>query len=110
MFVNDKGERSFVKFHWTPKLGVHSLVWDEALKLGGQDPDFHRRDLYDAIDHEIFPQWDFGVQIVPENQEHNFDFDLLDATKIIPEVRLPHLWFSPILGYRGNSYKNLLSF
>ncbi|KAF8320458.1 putative catalase A [Clavulina sp. PMI_390] len=89
VLVNADGKRSFVKFHWTPKLGVHSLVWDEALKLNGQDPDFHRRDLYDAIDAGAYPQWDLGVQIVPEAKEHDFDFDLLDATKIIPEELVP---------------------
>lgn len=67
---------------------MHSLVWDEALKLNGQDPDFHRRDLYDAIDAGAYPQWELGVQVVDESREDEFDFDLLDASKIIPEVRM----------------------
>ncbi|KAG8911670.1 hypothetical protein FRC00_006039 [Tulasnella sp. 408] len=87
--VNAKGERSFVKFHWKPKLGIHSLVWDEALKISGQDPDFHRRDLWDAIEAKAYPEWELGVQVVPEANEHDFDFDLLDATKIIPEELVP---------------------
>jgi catalase len=78
--------RSFVKYHWTPQLGVHSLLWDEALKL---DPDFHRHDLYDAIDAGMYSKYDLGVQIVPEEREHEFDFDLLDPTKIIPEELVP---------------------
>jgi len=89
ILVNAEGKRSFVKFHWTPKLGVHSLVWDEALKLNGQDPDFHRRDLYEAIQYKSYPEYELGVQIVPEENEHDFDFDLLDATKIIPEELVP---------------------
>ncbi|KIO33444.1 hypothetical protein M407DRAFT_233080 [Tulasnella calospora MUT 4182] len=87
--VNAKGQRSFVKFHWKPKLGIHSLVWDEALKIAGQDPDFHRRDLYDAIEAGSYPEYEFGVQVVPEEKEHDFDFDLLDSTKIIPEELVP---------------------
>jgi catalase len=88
-FINDAGKSCFVKFHWKPVLGVHSLVWDEAVKLAGKDCDFHRRDLWDAIDQGRFPQWEFGVQIVPEEDEHKFDFDLLDATKLIPESLVP---------------------
>ncbi|WP_255494872.1 catalase [Luteibacter sp. Sphag1AF] len=88
-FVNAKGKASFVKFHWKPKLGVHSVAWDEALKISGNDPDFHRRDLFDAIDHGDFPEWEFGVQIIPEGDEHKFDFDLLDPTKLIPEEQVP---------------------
>ncbi|KAG8879359.1 hypothetical protein FRB97_001744 [Tulasnella sp. 331] len=87
--TNNKGERSFVKFHWKPKLGVHGLVWDEALKLAGQDPDFHRRDLYDAIEAGAYPEWELGIQVVPEANEHDFEFDLLDSTKIIPEELVP---------------------
>lgn len=68
---------------------MHGLVWDEALKLAGQDPDFHRRDLYDAIEAGAYPEWDFGIQVVPEKNEHDFDFDLLDSTKIIPEELVP---------------------
>ncbi|KAJ9105362.1 hypothetical protein QFC21_001731 [Naganishia friedmannii] len=87
--VNAEGKGTFVKFHFTPELGTHSLVWDEALKLAGQDPDFHRRDLYDAIEAGAFPKWKFGVQVIPEEREHEFDFDLLDSTKLIPEELIP---------------------
>ncbi len=86
---NAKGERHFVKFHWTPHLGVHSLVWDEALKLCGQDPDFHRRDLYTAIDLGAYPKWKFGIQTLKESQQDDFDFDILDATKVWPEELVP---------------------
>jgi catalase len=88
-FVNAKGEGTFVKFHWKPKLGVHSLVWDECQKIAGKDPDFNRRDLWEAIEAGDFPEWELGVQLVPESDEFNFDFDLLDATKIIPEEQVP---------------------
>jgi catalase len=87
--TNSRGERHFVKFHFTPELGVHSLVWDEALKLAGQDPDFHRKDLYEAIDNGVFPRWRFGIQVVPESREHDFEFDILDATKLWPEDQVP---------------------
>jgi len=87
--VNKEGEAFFVKFHFTPQLGVHSFVWDEALKLAGQDPDFHRKDLYEAIDNGCFPKWDFGVQIVKEGEEDKFEFDILDATKIWPVEEVP---------------------
>lgn len=88
-FVNAKGEGTFVKFHWTPKLGVHSLIWDECQKVAGKDPDFNRRDLWEAIDAGQYPEWELGVQLVPESDEFNFTFDLLDATKIIPEEQVP---------------------
>ena len=88
-FIDAVGKSCFVKFHWKPLLGVHSLVWDEAVKLAGKDADFHRRDLWDAIDKGNYPEWEFGVQIVPEEDEHKFDFDLLDATKLIPESLVP---------------------
>ncbi|KAL8297339.1 hypothetical protein RB600_002369 [Gaeumannomyces tritici] len=87
--VNAQGERHFVKFHFAPELGVHSLVWDEALKLAGQDPDFHRKDLMEAIANGAFPKWKFGVQVLPESREHDFDFDILDATKVWPEDLIP---------------------
>ncbi|KAF5352195.1 hypothetical protein D9758_009253 [Tetrapyrgos nigripes] len=87
--LNKKGERFFVKFHWTPELGVHSFVWDEALKLAGQDPDFHRKDLYEAIDNGAYPKWKFGIQVIPESKEHDFEFDILDATKVWPEELIP---------------------
>jgi catalase len=88
-FVDAQGKASFVKFHWKPLLGVHSVVWDEALKISGNDPDFHRRDLWEAIENGDFPEWEFGVQVVPEADEHKFDFDLLDPTKLIPEELVP---------------------
>jgi catalase len=87
--VNGRGEGTFVKFHWKPKLGVHSLVWDEAQKIAGKDPDFNRRDLWDCIEAGQFPEWELGVQLVPESDEFSFAFDLLDATKIIPEEQVP---------------------
>ncbi|MBV8543120.1 MAG: catalase, partial [Acidobacteria bacterium] len=87
--INDRGQSRFVKFHWKPLLGVHSVVWDEAQKISGKDPDFHRRDLWDAIASGNFPEYELGVQIVDEKDEHAFDFDLLDATKIIPEELVP---------------------
>ena len=88
-FVDEQGKSCFVKFHWKPVLGVHSLVWDEAVKLAGKDADYHRRDLWDAIDQGHYPEFEFGVQVVPEEDEHKFDFDLLDATKLIPESMVP---------------------
>ncbi|KAF2017729.1 catalase-domain-containing protein [Aaosphaeria arxii CBS 175.79] len=87
--TNDKGERHFVKFIFTPELGVHSFVWDEALKIAGQDPDFHRKDLWTAIESGAFPKWKFGIQVLPESREHDFDFDILDATKVWPEDEIP---------------------
>ncbi len=87
--INEKGKARFVKFHWKPQLGLHSVVWDEAQKISGKDPDFHRRDLWEAIENGDFPEWEFGVQIVEEKDEHKFDFDLLDPTKIIPEELVP---------------------
>lgn len=78
-----------MKFHFTPTLGVHSLVWDEALKLAGQDPDFHRKDLYEAIGQGVYPSWKFGIQTMKESDANNFDFDPLDATKIWPEELVP---------------------
>jgi catalase len=87
--VTAEGRGTFVKFHWRPKLGVHSLVWDEAQQIAGQDPDFNRRDLWEAIEAGHYPEWELGLQLVPEADEHAFDFDLLDATKIIPEEQVP---------------------
>ncbi|WP_067975007.1 catalase [Nocardiopsis trehalosi] len=87
--VDAEGRGTFVKFHWKPKLGTHSLVWDECQKIQGKDPDFNRRDLWDAIEAGAFPEWELGFQLVPEEDEHRFDFDLLDATKIIPEEEVP---------------------
>ncbi|MFC5213106.1 catalase [Streptomyces coerulescens] len=88
-FVNAEGRGTFVKFHWKPKLGTHSLVWDEAQECQGRDPDFNRRDLWDAIEAGEYPEWELGVQLVAEEDEFAFDFDLLDATKIIPEELVP---------------------
>jgi len=87
--INDKGKCHFVKFHWKPLLGVHSVCWDEATKISGKDPDFHRRDLWEAINNGAFPEWELGVQLIPEEDEHNFEFDLLDPTKLIPEETVP---------------------
>ncbi len=88
-FVNAKGKSTFVKFHWKPKLGLQSVVWNEALKLNGADPDFHRRDLWDAIQAGDYPEWELGLQLFDEDFANRFDFDVLDATKIIPEEDLP---------------------
>jgi len=88
-FVNAKGKGTFVKFHWKPRLGVHSVAWNEAQKISGFDADFHRRDLWEAIENGDFPQWDLGVQLVPEEDEMKFSFDILDPTKIIPEELVP---------------------
>ncbi len=88
-FINAEGKGSFVKFHWKPLLGVHSVAWDEAQKISGKDPDFHRRDLWNAIETGAYPEWELGVQIVAAEDEHKFPFDLLDLTKIIPEEVVP---------------------
>ena len=88
-FVNAKGESHFIKFHWKPKLGVHSLVWDEAQKLSGKNADFHRGDLYESIENGDYPEWELGVQIIKEEDEFNFDFDILDPTKLWPEEEIP---------------------
>ncbi|SEW54152.1 catalase HPII [Chitinophaga arvensicola] len=88
-FINAAGKSSFVKFHWKPLLGVHSVAWDEAQKISGKDPDFHRRDLWNAIESGAYPEWELGVQIVAEKDEHKFPFDLLDPTKLIPEEVVP---------------------
>jgi catalase len=87
--VNAEGKSRFVKFHWKPLLGVHSFVWDEALKIAGKDPDFHRRDLWKAIEMGAYPEYELGLQIIEEDQADDFDFDLLDATKIVPEELVP---------------------
>ena len=88
-FVNAAGESTFVKFHWKPKLGLQSVVWNEAVKINGADPDFHRRDLWDAINSGDFPEWELGVQLFDDAFADEFDFDILDATKIIPEELVP---------------------
>jgi len=105
--INTEGGRVFVKFHFIPELGVHSLVWDEALKICGQDPgvfifkplylwdvnptlaDFHRKDLEEAIESGAFPKWTFAIQVIEEQDEHKFDFDILDATKVWPQDLVP---------------------
>ena len=87
--IDAVGKSTFVKFHWRPTIGAASVVWDEAVKINGADPDFHRRDLYEAIAKGAFPEWEFGVQAFAEEQAASFDFDILDATKIIPEEVIP---------------------
>lgn len=87
--VNEAGESTYVKFHWKPKLGMASVIWDEALKISGADPDFHRRDLWNAIADGNFPEWHLGVQLFNEEFANKFDFDVLDATKLIPEELVP---------------------
>jgi len=87
--VNAEGVSTFVKFHWTPKLGIQSVVWDEAVKINGADPDFHRRDLFNSIQMGDFPEWELGVQLFTEEQADGFNFDHLDATKVIPEEVVP---------------------
>lgn len=88
-FINAQGKATFVKFHWKPRLGMHSVAWQEAQKISGYDSDFHRRDLWEAIESGNFPQWDLGVQLIPEEDEMKYSFDILDPTKIIPEELVP---------------------
>lgn len=92
-WINREGRAHFVKWHLKPELGTHSLLWDENQKISGKDPDFHRKDLYEAIDAGIFPQWRIGVQLIPEEDEFKFDFDLLDPTKLVPEEVVPITFF-----------------
>lgn len=87
--VSAEGKRYFVKFHFIPELGVHSLLWDEALKINGQDPDFHRKDLSEAIESGAYPKWKFAIQTIPEDNQPTLDFDILDATKIWPQESVP---------------------
>jgi len=87
--INEKGKATFVKFHWKPRLGVHSVAWNEAQKISGFNSDFHRQDLWEAIDAGNFPQWDLGVQLIPEEDELKYSFDILDATKLVPEELVP---------------------
>ena len=87
--VNARGESVFVKFHWNPLAGTHSLDWDEAVKISGADSDFHRRDLWEAIEAGAYPEWELGLQIFTEEQAEKFSFDVLDATKIVPEELVP---------------------
>ena len=88
-FIDAGGRSTFVKFHWKPKQGLQSVVWNEAVKINGADPDFHRRDLWDAIGTGDFPEWELGVQVFDDEFADSFDFDILDATKIIPEELVP---------------------
>jgi catalase len=87
--VNEAGESVFCKFHWKPLLGTHSLVWDEAVKISGADPDYHRRDLWEAIEAGEYPEWELSFQIFTEEQAERFSFDVLDATKLVPEELVP---------------------
>ncbi len=87
--INEQGESTFVKFHWRPKLGLQSTIWDEAVKIAGADPDFHRRDLFESVQKGDFPEWEFGVQLFTEAEAEKFPFDHLDATKLIPEELVP---------------------
>ncbi len=87
--INAAGESTFVKFHWRPKLGLQSTVWDEAVKIAGADPDFHRRDMFEAVQNGAFPEWEFAVQLFTEEEADQFPFDHLDSTKLIPEELVP---------------------
>ncbi len=88
-FINAAGESQFIKWHWKPLLGTHGVAWDEALKTNGADPDFHRRDLWEAIENGVYPEWELGVQIISEADAAKLKIDLLDPTKIIPEEVIP---------------------
>lgn len=87
--VNEANEATFVKFHWKPKLGTHAVAWDEAQKISGKNPDFHREDLWEAIEMGNFPEWELGVQLIAAEDEHKYEFDLLDPTKLVPEELVP---------------------
>jgi len=87
--INKEGKAHFVKFHWKPQLGMHSQVWDEAQKAAGKNPDFHRMDLYEAIEKGDYPEWELGLQLIPVEDEFKFDFDILDPTKLWPEEEIP---------------------
>jgi len=87
--VNEQGKSTFCKFHWKPLLGTHSLVWDEAAKIMGADPDFHRRDLWEAIESGNYPEWELGLQVFSEADAEKFSFDVLDSTKLVPEELVP---------------------
>jgi len=88
-FINSKNESHFVKFHWKPLQGTHAVVWDEAQKISGKNSDFHRQDLWEAIESGNFPEWELGVQLIPDADEDNFTYDLLDPTKLVPEEEVP---------------------
>ncbi len=87
--INHAGESTFVKFHWRPKLGLQSTIWDETVKIAGADPDFHRRDMFEAISAGKYPEWEFAVQLFTQEEADRFPFDHLDATKLIPEELIP---------------------
>ena len=87
--VNAQGDSQFVKFHWTPLLGTHALAWDEAVKISGADPDYHRRDLWDAIESGEYPERELGLQVFNKEDAEGFSFDVLDSTKIVPEELVP---------------------
>lgn len=87
--INEAGDSTFVKFHWKPKLGTHAVAWDEAQKISGKNSDFHRQDLWEAIETGNFPEWELGVQIIPAADENKYEFDLLDPTKLVPEELVP---------------------
>jgi catalase len=87
--INNSGESTFVKFHWRPRLGLQSTIWDEAVKISGADQDFHRRDMFEAIEAGNFPEWEFAVQLFTQEEADSFPFDHLDATKLIPEELVP---------------------
>lgn len=87
--INEREESVFVKFHWKPKLGTHAVAWDEAQKISGKNPDFHRQDLWEAIETGNFPEWELGVQVIPAEDENKYEFDLLDPTKLVPEELVP---------------------
>jgi catalase len=106
--VNDQGESTFVKLHWIPQLGVHSLVWDEAQIIAGKDPDFHRKDLWEAIDKGAFPEYELALQLLPEKDKGKVPFDVLDPTKIWPEDPIPLqrggslFWIAILTIFRGD--------
>lgn len=87
--INAEEQSTFVKFHWKPKLGTHAVTWDEAQKISGKNPDFHRQDLWEAIEMGNFPEWELGVQLIPAEDEEKYEFDLLDPTKLVPEELVP---------------------
>jgi catalase len=87
--INAEGEAVFCKFHWTPVAGTHALAWDEAVKISGADPDFHRRDLWEAIEAGTYPEWELGLQVFSEQEAEEFEFDVLDSTKLVPEELVP---------------------
>src|SRR5690625_5207957 len=88
-FINEEGKSTFVRFKWVPKLGVHSLLLDEANLIGGVDPDYHRRDIIEAINKGAYPEYELGVQLIAEEDEFKYDFDVLDNTKLWTEEEIP---------------------